>query len=53
MEIDGEVVDLDLFLLPDLVGELDQLQGQGFRVLAVAYKEVATDRSIFSKDDEC
>ncbi len=52
MEIDGEVVDLDPFLLPDLVEELDTLQAQGFRVLAVAYKEVPLERSVYSKDDE-
>jgi len=52
MEIHGEVVDLDPFLLPDLVEELDQLQGQGFRVLAVAYKDVSRERAVYSKDDE-
>jgi Mg2+-importing ATPase len=52
MEVNGEVEELDPFLLPDLVEELDQLQAQGFRVLAVAYKDVPSDRSVFSKEDE-
>jgi len=52
MELHGEVLDLDPFLLPDLTEELDRLQAQGFRVLAIAYKDVPRDRSVFSKDDE-
>jgi len=52
MELHGEVLHLDPFLLPDLTEELDGLQAQGFRVLAIAYKDVPRDRSVFSKDDE-
>jgi len=52
VELGGEVQELDPLLLPDLVEELDQLQAQGFRVLAVAYKDVSQDRSVFSKEDE-
>jgi P-type Mg2+ transporter len=52
MELHGEVLDLDPLLLPDLIEELDWLQAQGFRVLAVAYKDVPRDRAVFTKDDE-
>ncbi|HEY4882032.1 MAG TPA: magnesium-translocating P-type ATPase [Myxococcales bacterium] len=52
VEIDGEVQELDPLLLPDLAQELDRLQEQGFRVLAVAYKNVPQERNVFSKDDE-
>ena len=52
MELDGEIDDLDPLLLPDLVEELDHLQSQGFRVLAVAYKDVPRERSVFSREDE-
>ena len=52
VEVNGETEALDPLLLPDLVEELDKLQGQGFRVLAVAYKDVPSDRSVFSKEDE-
>ena len=52
MELQGEVLDLDPLLLPDLAEELDRLQAQGFRVLAIAYKDVPRDRSVFTKDDE-
>src|SRR5438132_170760 len=52
MELHGDVLEVDQLILPDLVEELDRLQSQGFRVLAVAYKDVPRDRSVFSKDDE-
>jgi P-type Mg2+ transporter len=52
VEIDDEIEDLDPLLLPDLAEELDHLQAQGFRVLAVAYKDVPRDRAVFSKQDE-
>ncbi len=52
VELTGEIDDLDPFMLPDLVVELDELQAQGFRVLAIAYKDVPSDRAVFSKDDE-
>ncbi len=53
VEVNGEVQDLDPLLLPDLGEELDHLQGQGFRVLAIAYKEVPQDRTVYSSKDEC
>lgn len=52
VEVNGEIQDLDPLLLPDLGEELDHLQAQGFRVLAVAYKRLPQDRSVFSSQDE-
>ncbi len=52
VEIEGEVEALDPLILPDLRAELDQLQSQGFRVLAIAYKDVPRERSVFGKEDE-
>jgi len=52
VEVHGEIEPLDPVMLPDLVEELDLLQSQGFRVLAVAYKDMPQDRSVFSKEDE-
>jgi Mg2+-importing ATPase len=52
MELNGDIDELDPLLLPDLTQELDRLQAQGFRVLAVAYKDVPTDRAVYSKQDE-
>jgi P-type Mg2+ transporter len=53
VEVNGEVQDLDPLLLPDLGEELDHLQAQGFRVLAIAYKDLLRDRSVYSGNDEC
>ena len=52
VEIEVEVEALDPLILPDLRAELDQLQSQGFRVLAIAYKDVPRERSVFGKEDE-
>jgi len=52
VEVNGEVQDLDPLLLPDLGEELDHLQTQGFRVLAIAYKDVPSDRAVFTGQDE-
>jgi Mg2+-importing ATPase len=52
MELNGEIEELDPLVLPDLGEELDRLQAQGFRVLAVAYKDVPSDRAVYSKQDE-
>ncbi len=52
VDLNDEIQDLDPLILPDLVEELDQLQSQGFRVLAIAYKDVPSDRAVFSKADE-
>jgi Mg2+-importing ATPase len=52
VEVNGEVQELDPLILPDLQQELDKLQGQGFRVLAIAYKDVPKERSVYEKKDE-
>ncbi len=52
VRVGDEVDDLDPLILPDLQAELDQLQSQGFRVLAIAFKDVPGDRAVFSKQDE-
>jgi P-type Mg2+ transporter len=53
VEVNGEVQELDPLLLPDLGEELDHLQAQGFRVLAIAYKDLPKDRAVYSSKDEC
>jgi len=52
VEVDDEIDVLDPLLLPDLSEELDRLQAQGFRVLAVAYKDVPRERAVFTRSDE-
>lgn len=51
-ELDGEVLELEQFLLTDLKEEYDSLSSEGFRVLAVAYKDMAQNKDVYSKEDE-
>jgi Mg2+-importing ATPase len=50
-ELDGEVLPMDPILIQDLRDEYERLSADGFRVLAVAYKDLE-QRSAYSKDDE-
>ena len=52
-ELDGEQEDLDQIVMTDLKEEYDSLSADGFRVLAVAYKDMGTNKDVYSKDDEC
>lgn len=51
-EIDGKVLEINESVLYDLKGEYDSLSLQGFRVLAVAYKDVVDKKETYSRDDE-
>ena len=51
-EINGEVFDIGDLFLPDLNMEVEELNEQGFKVLALAYKDVQNPRGVYSKDDE-
>jgi P-type Mg2+ transporter len=50
-QLEGELYPMEQILLDDLKEEYENLSSDGFRVLALAYKEVAP-RSAYSKDDE-
>ncbi len=50
-ELDGEVLPMDPILIQDLRDEYERLSADGFRVLAVAYKDLV-QRAAYSKDDE-
>jgi Mg2+-importing ATPase len=50
--LDGEINDLNDLILTDLKEEYDSLSADGFRVLAVAYKEIKGVRDVYSRDDE-
>jgi len=52
-ELDGELEDLDQIVMTDLKEEYDSLSSDGFRVLAVAYKDMEVNKDTYSKDDEC
>ncbi|MFA4967128.1 MAG: magnesium-translocating P-type ATPase [Candidatus Margulisiibacteriota bacterium] len=51
-ELEGKVTGIDPAILADLKKEYDSLSADGFRVLALAYKDVETAKTVFSKDDE-
>ena len=50
-ELEGEILPMDQILIQDLRDEYQRLSSDGFRVLAVAYKDLER-RSAYSKDDE-
>jgi P-type Mg2+ transporter len=51
-ELDGVLHDMQLGLHTDLKKEYDNLSREGFRVLAVAYKDTDVNREFYSRDDE-
>jgi len=51
-ELDGEIFDMEQLILMDLKEEYDKLSQEGFRVLAVAYKDFLEKKEIYSKEDE-
>jgi P-type Mg2+ transporter len=50
-ELDGDIYPMDPLLLDDLKEEYDRLSADGFRVLAIAYRE-CEPKPAYSKDDE-
>ena len=51
-ELEGEILDLGEMLLTDLREEYDTLSSEGFRVLAIAYRDLDAAQHVYSKDDE-
>jgi len=51
-ELDGEISDIDPLIISDLKEEFDTLSADGFRVLAIAYKNIDSKKIAYSKDDE-
>lgn len=51
-ELDGEILDIEELILSDLREEYNNLSADGFRVLAIAYKDVQDKREVYSRDDE-
>ncbi|MCX5714928.1 MAG: HAD-IC family P-type ATPase, partial [Candidatus Omnitrophica bacterium] len=51
-ELDGEIFDIDPLIISDLKEEFDFLSADGFRVLAIAYKNFDNKKEAYSKDDE-
>jgi P-type Mg2+ transporter len=51
-ELDGEILDLGDLILTDLREEYDHLSTEGFRVIAIAYKDTDSKKEVYSRDDE-
>jgi Mg2+-importing ATPase len=51
-ELYGEILEMQDLILTDLKEEYDDLSANGFRVLAIAYKNVVNKKDVYSKDDE-
>ena len=51
-ELDGKIYPMERVILDDLRVEHDDLSTDGFRVLALAYKDL-DDKGCYAKDDEC
>jgi len=51
-ESDGKISEMDATVLQDLKTEYDRLSLQGFRVLAIAYKDIFETKNVYSRDDE-
>ncbi|MFA5090100.1 MAG: magnesium-translocating P-type ATPase [Candidatus Omnitrophota bacterium] len=51
-ELDGELLEMDSLILSDLEEEYHNLSSEGFRVLAIAYKDIGEKKEAYSKDDE-
>ncbi len=52
-ELDGETFAMEPVIVGDLIKQYQELSADGFRVLAVAHKHIASDDPLINKDDEC
>jgi len=51
-ELDGEIFEFEHLIIADLKEEYYNLSKDGFRVIAIAYKQIDYNTEKFSKDDE-
>jgi len=51
-ELDGKVYNISDSILQNLKKEYESLSSEGFRVLAVAYRDMKEKKEVYSKDDE-
>lgn len=52
-ELGDEIFPMEPILVGDLIEQYRALSADGFRVLAVAHKHIASDDPLIDKDDEC
>jgi len=51
-ELEGEILPFEHLIIADLKEEYDNLSKDGFRVIAIAYKQIDYSTNKFSKEDE-
>ncbi len=51
-ELEGDILDMEYLILADLKEEYERLSADGFRVLALAYRDFTDKKAEFTKDDE-
>ncbi len=51
-ELEGDILEMQDLLLTELKQECDDLSSEGFRVLAIAYKDLPNNKERYSKEDE-
>jgi Mg2+-importing ATPase len=51
-ELGGSIYQIKPGILDNLKNEYNKLSAEGFRVLAVAYKNIPTTKSVYAKEDE-
>jgi P-type Mg2+ transporter len=51
-ELDGQIRTMEELLLSDLREERNKLGAEGFRVLAVAFRDISEKKEVYSRDDE-
>ena len=51
-ELDGKIFKIDEKIMPDLKNQVDKLNSEGFRTVALGYRIIDNIKSIYSKDDE-
>lgn len=51
-ELDGKIMQIDEQIMPDLKQQVSKLNTEGFRTVALAYKNIDEIKNIYSKDDE-
>ena len=52
-ELEGQAYPIEQLLIEDLREEYERLSSDGFRVLAIAFKDTPADKMVYSKEDEC
>ncbi|HEY2148578.1 MAG TPA: magnesium-translocating P-type ATPase, partial [Pirellulales bacterium] len=51
-ELEGKIYPIEQILIEDLREEYERLSSEGFRVLAIAYRDDDGKKQVYSKDDE-